>query len=90
MCEKAILHYLKPGNNCTVEILPGELVEIDNKSYIFKTYFPKRKLNKESGKIQISCHSNSGDVIFKMLLDYKQAKTFKKMLNACMEDFYDN
>lgn len=87
---RTILHYLKPGENCTVEVQPGVLEEVlgQNNSYIFKLSWPSRSYNKSEDYIQLKCTSNEGESIFKMLLTYDQAKGLRKALNDSMENFH--
>lgn len=87
---RTILHYLKPGDNCIVDMEPGTLEEVpgQNNSFIFKSSWPPKVYNKSDDYIQLRCKSNEGDVIFKMLLTYDQAKDLRKSLNNCMENFH--
>jgi hypothetical protein len=86
---KTILRYLKPGDNCSVEVQPGVLEEVpgQNNSFIFKTSWPSKGYSKTEDYIQLKC-SNKGESIFKMLLTYEQARELRTMLNNCMENFH--
>lgn len=89
---KAILHFLRPGKNCTIDIQPGELEEApnENNSFIFRSNWPWKNYSKSKDYIQVTCKSNSNDVIFRMLLTYEQAKDLRKSLNNCMENFHND
>ena len=87
---KTVLHYLKPGENCSIEVQPGALEEVpgQNNSFIFKTEWPPKGFKKTEDYIQLRCISNEEESIFKMLLTYEQAKWLRTVLNNCMENFH--
>lgn len=89
---KTILHYLRPGKNCVIDIHPGTLEEVpcQNNSYIFRNTWPSDGYNKSEDYIQIRCTDINGDSLFKLLLTYEQAKGLKKALNNSIKEFKDD
>lgn len=79
----SIPHYLILGENGTLTVVNGRLVEIDNKSYSFVID------SVGSDKIMLQFTEPKGDinrVIFKMLLTKEQAKGLKKSLKQLLKE----
>lgn len=79
----SIQHYLIPGENGTLTVVNGKLVEIDNKSYSFIVD------GTGSDKIMLQFTEPKGEinrVIFRMLLSKDQAKILRKSIKQLLKE----